>query len=71
MDARLEAYFSERRATPTPNNVLILMLFTAEHARERQVVRVTEHSSDQRHTTSWVMYDLLHQTFHATVPPLT
>ena len=28
---------------------------------------VTENFSDQRHTASWVMYDLLHQTFLVTV----
>ena len=30
---------------------------------ELELVSVMEDSSDQKHTASWIMYDLLHQTF--------
>ena len=30
---------------------------------ELDLVSVTEDSSDQKHTASWIMYDLLHQAF--------
>ena len=34
---------------------------------ELELVSVTGDSSDQKHTASWIMHDLLHQTFHLAV----